>query len=617
MYEKYLNSSNHFSKLLQIFGKIFNSQFLKTLLNNEHLSIFTYLLSKKVRLQDIERAYNNYEKILSLDVENQYYKFCLDYSFEMDNYDYLAQNIETIKYLIQSWFFMELLWEKTPKNLKWENTWNIISNILTLKNFNYKQIITPEILIKLLNNILNFTWWYLTISMVKWYIEEERRLEDLLEESKEAKKEVLSPNPIAHFNLATYETIFLAYRPTGFTIDTIQQNIENGNIADMSHHLEWIQFHPDWYEMEFFQRSYSLEWWLNETIVNWIDQLLKWRKAMLYIENLWEENNSSVLSSFNTKLFFSTSTNLFSKNESNLELNNWIFSMLRDIYALNQDSRIEAYKNNFVDGNFSYERLSELREIFAVVTKDSFDTVIWNEISRLSEEEQQKIWENIWKLKDKNLKAKYSEINANDISIHEKIKEIFIWRLLWYASQIRKYINVEMKKFKEVKGQQSQVKAQLSKNIGSFFAKAGAGLCTSENYEMWKEKRHIHLNLIDEQKQEIIGNVMLYFEPGRNYLVARGFNPRTDIESSYDVNHMVDEMIRVVKEIAVQNWYIDENWEALVYIPPQDSTHLVSNREKVRKRMKYIVWKVWEELKNVTFYSNIEWERIRNTLHRI
>ena len=102
MYEKYLNSSNHFSKLLQIFGKIFNSQFLKTLLNNEHLSIFTYLLSKKVRLQDIERAYNNYEKILSIDVENQYYKFCLDYSLEMDNYDYLAQNIETIKYLIQS-----------------------------------------------------------------------------------------------------------------------------------------------------------------------------------------------------------------------------------------------------------------------------------------------------------------------------------------------------------------------------------------------------------------------------------------------------------------------------------------------------------------------------------
>jgi len=61
--------------------------------------LFRYLFSKKVRLQDIERAYNNYENLFSLNINNEYYKFCLDYAIENDNYDYLAQNIETIKYL--------------------------------------------------------------------------------------------------------------------------------------------------------------------------------------------------------------------------------------------------------------------------------------------------------------------------------------------------------------------------------------------------------------------------------------------------------------------------------------------------------------------------------------
>lgn len=619
MYDNFLNKKNYFIQLLGIFWSIFQSNFLKDLSRNTWSKAFYYMLWKKVRLQDIEKVYENYNNIFSLDINNEYYKFCLDYALDNDNYDYLEQNIETIKYLIESWFFLDLLWKNTPKNLKWMNVSNIIFNIIETKNIELQATLTSQNLIKLLENILLFTWWYLTISMVKWYIEDGKSLEELLKESLEAKKEVLSPNPIRHLNLATYETIFLAYRPTGFTIDSIKTNIENGNISDMSEHLRWINYSQDWYKIELFERSYTLEWEQDEIVVNWVDQILKWHNILNNIENIAHPENEEkwILQWLNLKLFFSTSTNLLSKEDGNNKINQWIFTVLRDIYAMNTDSRIASYRNNFCDGEFNYERLSELKEIFSVVTKDSFDTVISNEINKLKKEEQLELWEKIWKLKDKNLKAKYDELNANHTELAFKIKEIFFWRLLEYAKSIRKYITAEMKKFSEIKWSQTQVKAVLSKNVWSFFAKAGAWLCTSENYDMWREARHIHLNLIDEQKQEIIWNVMLYFEPGRNYLIVRWFNPRADIESAYDVPHMVDEMIRVVKEIAVQNWYIDEKWEALVYIPPQDHYHAVSNREKVRKRISYIVWKVWESIHNANFSANKMWMRTYHTLHKI
>lgn len=618
IYSKDIEEDFSFQDLLEIFGRTFHSDFLKTLHRNTGSESFKYLLSKKARLQDIEKAYNNYPDLFSLDLNNEYYKFCLDYALEHDNYDYLSQNIETINYLTNSWKLMHWLWIGNAElKYEWSHISNIVNNILNyIEPKNIKSI--SDILLAL-KEILTHTWGYLTISMINGYIEDGKSLEGLLKESLEAKKEVLSPNPITHFNLATYETIFLAYRPTGYTIDSIRYNIENRNISDMSHHLEWIQYNLNWYDMEFFQRSYHLQWSQNATLVNGIDQLLRWNKVLLNIEKLWDEdkNSYSLFQWLNTKLFFTTSTNLFHWNKNDSKLNDWIFNILREVYALNNDARIEAYKYNFVDGNFTYERLSELREIFSVVTKDSFDSIIWEEIWKLGEEKQISLWENIWKLKDKNLKTKYEEIEAKDITLEEKIKELFMWRFLGYASQIRKYISAEMKKFSEVKGKQTPVKAVLSKNIWSFFAKAGAWLCTSENFEMWQEKRHIHLNLVDEQKQEIIGNVMLYFEAWRNYLIARGFNPRTDIESTYEVHHMVDEMIRVVKEIAVQNGYVDEHWEALVYIPPQDSTHLVSNRETVRKRISYIVGKVNKQIHDTNFSGNKIWFRVCQTLHRI
>jgi hypothetical protein len=136
----------------------------------------------------------------------------------------------------------------------------------------------------------------------------------------------------------------------------------------------------------------------------------------------------------------------------------------------------------------------------------------------------------------------------------------------------------EIRKVKSVRSDDSaQVKAVVSKNVGSYFAKAGAEICTSRNMRMWYEERHLHLNLV--YKDQIIGNIMLYVEPERDYLVARGFNPRMDAMAKFDRYSMASEITRVLEEIARENGYKE------VFVPEQTSWHALSNRDGMAKEI--------------------------------
>ena len=41
------------------------------------------------------------------------------------------------------------------------------------------------------------------------------------------------------------------------------------------------------------------------------------------------------------------------------------------------------------------------------------------------------------------------------------------------------------------------LRAYISKNIGSFFAKASAGICTSENIPLFSMENHFHINIVE------------------------------------------------------------------------------------------------------------------------
>jgi hypothetical protein len=162
--------------------------------------------------------------------------------------------------------------------------------------------------------------------------------------------------------------------------------------------------------------------------------------------------------------------------------------------------------------------------------------------------------------------------------------------ILERVKNLKQQISAELSKVTKTKGTDSiAALAIVSKNVGSFFAKAGAELCTSSNVDMWNEKRHVHLNLVANQR--IIGNVMLYFEPKRNYLVARGFNPRNDLLQKVDQESIVQEIVRVVCEIAKSNGYKE------VYIPVQDQWHALSNRDGVAKEVLKISKRTIDEVR--------------------
>ncbi|MCK4120524.1 hypothetical protein HFK91_25415 [Ralstonia pseudosolanacearum] len=93
-------------------------------------------------------------------------------------------------------------------------------------------------------------------------------------------------------------------------------------------------------------------------------------------------------------------------------------------------------------------------------------------------------------------------------------------------------------------GQIGKVRLYVSKNVGSFFAKSTAGICTDINVELFNRADHYHLNIVDATDGRAAGNVQLYIGQGvgGRFLMVRGINPI----QGYCINGGVDELVRCV-----------------------------------------------------------------------
>lgn len=93
-------------------------------------------------------------------------------------------------------------------------------------------------------------------------------------------------------------------------------------------------------------------------------------------------------------------------------------------------------------------------------------------------------------------------------------------------------------------GRLGKVRLYASKNVGSFFAKSTAGICTDINVELFNRPDHYHLNIIDADDGRAVGNVQLYSGEGGSgrFLMVRGINP----VQGFCVNHGVDELVRCI-----------------------------------------------------------------------
>ena len=132
-----------------------------------------------------------------------------------------------------------------------------------------------------------------------------------------------------------------------------------------------------------------------------------------------------------------------------------------------------------------------------------------------------------------------------------------------------------------------KLKAYISKNVGSFFAKASAGICTSGDVSLFERKDHFHINIV-ENEQTVQGNIQAYVindpSSGKS-LVLRGFNPNSAFLDKIDAGAFCEAVLKIAKQ------FQKDNGLTHVYITEHLSGwHALSNREAVAQylRKRYV-----------------------------
>lgn len=419
------------------------------------------------------------------------------------------------------------------------------------------------------------------------------------------------------------EIIYLAYRPTGFTVDRIADLLRYQNLIDYTDHLSKLSFTKEGYDMQFRLTGRVQRQEFDKGLLRQAD--------LAFLTPERETPTAEYIA-----------TALSAKPEHIGVMPLLINRILRQL----DDQRIIAYDKANLAGSstsapYTQERLDTLLELLTVIpTEDTFEemsTKILTEDPQTFEAVKSAVDRYLWFMNKARLpkperaaKTKMDEIighlskdiNADVAAFFdspeltvlgkeaiEAFREMGNSELLaalsaevarrflgydiseranitletfrkamsdWFLRQ-RAVVKKELRKIETFQTDEfAQVRAVLSKNVGSYFAKAGADICTMENMNMWREDRHYHLNLI--YKNQIIGNVMVYFEPERDYMIVRGVNPRNDVMVKFDRRSMAEGIVGVLDELARQNGYreifmTDQEWFAL------------SNREGMAKEL--------------------------------
>ena len=129
----------------------------------------------------------------------------------------------------------------------------------------------------------------------------------------------------------------------------------------------------------------------------------------------------------------------------------------------------------------------------------------------------------------------------------------------------------------EVASADTQLRAVISKNKASFFAKASAGICTDRDIDLFEREDHFHINLIDDREERCVGNIQAYImeHNGQPHLLLRGLNPSTKLLKEVDVDSLCEAIIGVGQRFA------RENGLAGVLLSEQGSFLALSNRPEV------------------------------------
>ena len=238
--------------------------------------------------------------------------------------------------------------------------------------------------------------------------------------------------------------------------------------------------------------------------------------------------------------------------------------------------------------NNTYHGLSALAEHFGIYAQDHLTEALKKLIQ--SDETTEQAFKAIlvngkkYKVRRNNL-INTHKIETKNIKSSEQ-DEDYAYELIACAilniaqKRLLQPINRELKKYESVEvneGANRNLKAYLSKNVGSFFAKAAAGICTAADTWLWNQKNHFHLNMV-ENDERVRMNVQCYIiddpkNPDKKSLVLRGFNPTQEfLKSGVSPHSLVQAVFDVARRFAKRN-----NMQN-IYITPQGTWHALTNR---------------------------------------
>lgn len=255
---------------------------------------------------------------------------------------------------------------------------------------------------------------------------------------------------------------------------------------------------------------------------------------------------------------------------------------------MGRDEMVQEFVGAFpsVGEHNAYDYLAELKEISEIYFKDNYGERLGNFLGAnptiegqvmkiLSNPERQETFR-------RKLGKGAEDINFGNLTDKKEIAKLLaLFVGVTALKPIRDDIGKNLKKFAPVSGGEVQesianLKAYISKNVGSFFAKASAGICTAEDIQLFKLENHFHINVVENDEQ-VSANIQAYIVEmgGEEALVLRGFNPSTAFMKRIDAEAFCERALEVGRK------FVQDNNLSGLYITEQGGWHALSNRERI------------------------------------
>jgi len=414
------------------------------------------------------------------------------------------------------------------------------------------------------------------------------------------------------------EMVYLSYQPVGMSFGEVEKFISRLN--DHTADLEDYKFPEDGYDFELTtSKNYSVkegEYLDKDKIRSYV--------AMFGVEIPKTEEQRKTVSALLARVAKA------GKDFALPELG-------QILSIMNGDQPVRAFGEKYrateSDGDF-YHCLNDLKEIVGVYFKDNYWERLSNFLGANPDIEGRilKIMSDPARQKqiEKDLSAAKDEIGPKFLSPDGKqidwsrahsregvarIFSAFIYHRI--LKSVREDMRKSSNKFVESetgavaeKKTHTDLKAYISKNVGSFFAKASAGICTSEDVGLFERDDHFHINIV-ENDEKVRANVQAYLindDKGKS-LVLRGFNPNTIFLNKIDPGNFCEAVLKIARQFARDN-----NLKHVYITEHLSGWHALSNRETVAK---YLLGKYVKEKSRKDYHLQIASSQSVNHIYEV